>query len=138
MDHISFYEFGRAIWYEAQYCKGFKAWTPAMFARSAPIALMWEEQVRGKPVTAPAYRVRLIISEAAVKFRTTPEAILGTSRQGYIVNARYFAMREVKRTHPHMSYPQIGRIFNRDHTTVMYAIGNSKKRTNRLAVAAAE
>jgi chromosomal replication initiation ATPase DnaA len=29
---------------------------------------------------------------------------------------------EVRRQRPHLSFPEIGRIFNRDHTTAIYGI----------------
>jgi len=47
--------------------------------------------------------------------------LLGTSRSKHIVKARHLAMALIRK-HCGMSYPQIGRIFNRDHTTILYAV----------------
>lgn len=48
--------------------------------------------------------------------------LAGRSRKKHIVAARYSAIRLVRAVSS-MSYPQIGRMFNRDHTTVMHALG---------------
>lgn len=48
--------------------------------------------------------------------------VLGKSRNRAIVDARQAAMAAVYQLRPDMSCPQIGKLFNRDHTTVLYAI----------------
>jgi len=64
----------------------------------------------------------------------TLDEVLGTSRYRNIVDVRHRAMVEVYETFPWMSYPQMGRLFRRDHSTVMSALqkmGALKKRDSR-------
>lgn len=49
------------------------------------------------------------------------ENLRGRSRRADIVRARHAAMYAV-RQHTDLSYPAIGRLFNRDHTTVIHAV----------------
>lgn len=132
-------EMGKGLWYEAQYQKGYHDWSRMLFGRSAPIALMWHEQVRGRP-KSPADDIATIVTAIAAQNYTTYDAVMTErGRKRNVVTARYLAIREVKRRYPTMSYPQLGRIFGRDHTSIMYALGAGKRRTNLLdQLAAAE
>lgn len=49
-------------------------------------------------------------------------AILGTQRTRHIVAARFEAIRAVADARPDLSLPQLGRIFNRDHTSIIHAL----------------
>ncbi len=64
-----------------------------------------------------------IIRQVAEQHRVPALAILSRSRKQRIVIARYAAMRAVKQAKPHLSNPQIGAIFGRDHTIVCRALG---------------
>lgn len=81
----------------------------------------------GAPKTPRAAILALIADEAA-KAGVGVDELLGLARQRSIVRARYAAMREVHRAYPGKSYPELARIFRRDHTTVMYALGALKKK----------
>lgn len=69
---------------------------------------------------APRIPGRLFVAAAAVAGRTTEDAIL-SRRRGYpLVRWRHAGMTlATERTR--LSLPQIGRIFSRDHTTVLHA-----------------
>ena len=66
------------------------------------------------------------VRQAAEEMEVEPEDVLSNKRQSDISRARMLAMyrlREVKddKGLPKYSYPEIGRAFGRDHTTVMNA-----------------
>lgn len=66
--------------------------------------------------------VKSIIMRVAIKHDLTAEDIVGRSRLRPIVKARHEAMREVYNLRWAMSLPNIGRCFNRDHTSILHAI----------------
>jgi len=47
--------------------------------------------------------------------------VVGPKRSRYLVAARHQCMKAVYNERKDLSFPQIGRIFNRDHTLVLYA-----------------
>ena len=61
----------------------------------------------------------------------TPEHVFGVTRLRHVVLARHDCMRRIKDKRPDWSYPTIGRFFNRDHTTVMYAVGSPERRAKK-------
>jgi chromosomal replication initiation ATPase DnaA len=66
--------------------------------------------------------VRGIIAEVALAHRVTVEDILGPGRSAPLVEARHKAIIEVAVRRPAFSLPQIGRCFNRDHTTILHVL----------------
>ncbi|MBW3095656.1 helix-turn-helix domain-containing protein [Pseudohoeflea coraliihabitans] len=70
----------------------------------------------------PQLMVKEIIVEVAERFGFAPREIVGRSRYKPLTRARQAAMAEVYLHRPDMSLPQIGRFFNRDHTTVLHAL----------------
>lgn len=68
---------------------------------------------------------REIISQVAKAHELTVEAVTGPSRKRAVVEARWEAMRRLK-AETKLSTPQIGALFNRDHTTVLHALGTLK------------
>lgn len=65
---------------------------------------------------------RHIIMEVAIAHGVSYEDILGRSRARHLVAARHEAIYEVRKRRPHLSLPQIGRIFKRDHTSILHAL----------------
>ena len=63
-----------------------------------------------------------IVACVARRFQVTTSDIMGMSRKKEIKNARNVAM-YVTREITQISFPQIGAIFNRDHSTVHSNIG---------------
>lgn len=79
-----------------------------------------------EPQSPEARRVRKpaaeIIREVAAAHHVRVDNITGPSRDRSVVRARCEAMRKVAAEWDWLSYPAIGRLFNRDHTTVMHHV----------------
>ena len=80
-------------------------------------------QRRGQPVDPQPRRLRVadVIEVVARRYDLDPVALSGPSREQPIVTARHLAMR-LARELTGKSYPEIGRAFNRDHSTVIHAM----------------
>lgn len=78
-------------------------------------------QYRAIAVVGGKTPVREIIAKAAVEFGIPVEAILGSSRSYLVVEARHTAMWRARKERPDLSFPQLGDIFRRDHTTIIHA-----------------
>jgi chromosomal replication initiator protein len=63
-----------------------------------------------------------IIRNVAVAHGFRPCDILGDGKTRPLVVARYEAIHRVADAWPHLSLPAIGRIFRRDHTTILHAL----------------
>lgn len=62
-----------------------------------------------------------VIARVASERHWSVASILSARRTVALVHARHEAVHEVVRLFPHLTYPQIGRIFKRDHSTIIYA-----------------
>lgn len=71
-------------------------------------------------------RVPAIIEETAGYFGVSVREIMGRSRSKSVASARKEAMRKVRELG--FSYPEIGRMFGRDHTTVVSACRGKNRR----------
>jgi chromosomal replication initiation ATPase DnaA len=71
-----------------------------------------------KLITPP----RRIIIEAIEGTGVTYNEVVGESRTGRVVAARYAAILAVRRAFPHKSLPWLGRVFDRDHSTILHAL----------------
>lgn len=66
---------------------------------------------------------RDIVAEIAALYDVTVADLTGPSRRKRITHPRQHAMWEVRRRAPHLSLPQIGRLFGgRDHTTIIHGL----------------
>jgi chromosomal replication initiation ATPase DnaA len=81
------------------------------------------------PASRPAKRKpsRLIILEVSAAYGVSATAILGPSHERWIVKARCEAMRKVAAEWEWLSYPCIGRLFNKDHKSVMHHVSRSSR-----------
>lgn len=61
-----------------------------------------------------------VIERVAQLYKITPSDIRGHQRNRHFVEARWVCA-EVLRSQNGLSYPAIGRLLNRDHTTIMHA-----------------
>ena len=71
-----------------------------------------------------------IVDVIARQFEITPDDIYGRSKAHTVVEARQKAMLLV-RMNTRMSYADIGRMFDRDHTTVMAGVSQAARRWSR-------
>ena len=69
---------------------------------------------------------RRIIRDIAIMYDLKADDLTGPSRRRHIVCARWTAMRLIYQQ-GRLSSPQIGRLFNKDHTSVLYACGRTKR-----------
>lgn len=65
---------------------------------------------------------KALISLVALKHGFTPQELMARSRRADLVRARQEAMRLIYSHCQPVSTPQIGRLFGRDHSTVLHAI----------------
>lgn len=63
-----------------------------------------------------------LIRSVAQKHGVSVAAIKGRAREQSIVAIRHEAIGLTYKLRPDLSLPQIGRVFNRDHTTVLFAV----------------
>lgn len=63
-----------------------------------------------------------IITDIAARTKLSFRILVGPVRTHYVAKARHEAMAAIKEKVPGLSLPLIGRIFNRDHTSVLYGI----------------
>lgn len=73
----------------------------------------------------PAERTQKIIADVAREHGFRAPDLTGPGRARKLVYARFAAIRAVKAATT-LSTPQIGALFNRDHTSVLHALGTLK------------
>ena len=66
-------------------------------------------------------KVTATLEAVARWFDVSVKAILGNSRLTSIARARHVAMYLLYK-HTQMSYPEVGKLFDRDHTSVLHAV----------------
>lgn len=61
----------------------------------------------------------------------TYKDVMSRHREKKICHVRNLSIRAISIMYPHLSYPDIGTIFERDHSTVMHALDATGGRTPR-------
>lgn len=56
----------------------------------------------------------------------TYQQVMGESRMSGVVRVRFDCIRRIHAAFPAFSTPHLGRIFKRDHSTIMYALNPAK------------
>ena len=79
----------------------------------------------------PRQRARRIVSDVAREHRVPLDYLYGPQRYRWIKDARYAAIRTVAAEFPRWSSTQLGRLFGRDHTTILHALGRTAKAAGR-------
>jgi hypothetical protein len=80
---------------------------------------------------APA-SVKALLKEVAERHEVTVGEILGSKRVTKIKDARWEAIILVHAAHPLWSLPKIGKLFNKDHTTILHCLRQSGMRRDLL------
>jgi chromosomal replication initiator protein len=62
-----------------------------------------------------------IVNEVCEVFKVDKRDLLSTTRKRDVVEARYIAITLILNANPEMTLKEVGDIFNRDHSTVIYA-----------------
>jgi hypothetical protein len=73
-------------------------------------------------ILTPRARMLLIVEQVAFWHDVTVADIMGRARWRGIVRARHDAIRAIVKLYPHKSYPDVGRLFGLDHTTIINAL----------------
>lgn len=99
---------------------------PVVAAKQRPGAIVTAQELRLAAMLPSeddeAHPVRMI-ARIATEHGLPAGAITGKSRTKIVVAARFAAIMAVQAAHPHLSLPQIGRLFGkRDHTTILNAL----------------
>lgn len=81
--------------------------------------------------STPRSIILAIVGEEALKAGVRAADIFSPRRLAPIVRARHEAMKRVREALPGKSYPELGRIFGRNHATVMYAVGAYRRPAKR-------
>jgi chromosomal replication initiation ATPase DnaA len=82
----------------------------------------------------PHDSTRQIIQSVARLHQVKVAELMGRRRFRPIVRARQDAIRRVAEAKPHLSISQLGRIFDRDHSTILWAMGRlSRQQSGRRA-----
>lgn len=82
--------------------------------------------VEPAPPVAPRRTAREIIAEVCSEHGVRVSEVLGPRRYGYLIKPRHAAMKRI-RDELGYSYPLIGRIFARDHATIIWACRGGRK-----------
>ena len=72
-------------------------------------------------VDAPT-SIRALIRATELRHGLPAGSIVGHDRSRSVTSARFEAMAKAREMRPELSLPQLGRIFHRDHTTILYAL----------------
>ena len=85
----------------------------------------------------PASALEKLLNQVALETGVTPKELLGAGRCRRVAHARQYAMWKLRqvRNGEHAKYPlaEIGRVFKRDHATVIFAIRRVEKRLEKQA-----
>lgn len=92
----------------------------AFYGRPVTMAFIAERMADLVPPPAPPPTAELIISRVAEHFHVRPADIKGNRRPANIAHPRQVAM-YLTRKLTGLSFPEIGRVFERDNSTVQYA-----------------
>jgi chromosomal replication initiation ATPase DnaA len=68
-----------------------------------------------------------VIAEVADRHGVPVEEVMGGRREKIIARARQDSMAAIKARFPNDTLPMIGRLFNRDHTTVLHALRKQRR-----------
>ena len=77
----------------------------------------------------------VIAATLAEQFPDTACADVIGRRRAFKV-ARWACMAAVREQCPHLSFPQIGKIFERDHTTILYGVNEAYRMRHRATLRA--
>jgi len=75
--------------------------------------------------------VRSIIAQVEREHGLSEGSIVSPTRKTAVIKARFEAIARAREARPDLSLPQLGRIFGRDHTTVLHALRKMGLQTKR-------
>lgn len=72
-------------------------------------------------------KVDLVVDAVAEVTGVSYDQIMGKDRRQEIVDARYAAICKAHEKHPELSTTDLGKAFDRHHTTILHALGQLSK-----------
>ena len=99
--------------------------------RGVDEATIWNQRRVTDDLRSPRSRIRDLVDEVTRAHGSTPAEILSKDRLTPIVAARRAAILAVARAYPWFSLNQLGRIFQRHHTTIVSALAASGFRVSQ-------
>lgn len=90
------------------------------------------EAKRVKLIDPLAHLPRSIIRRVAAEYGTTYANIVGSDVFAHIVCARHAAIRAVHEAHPSYSHKKLGRIFNKDHSSIINALRGPRSTQGKM------
>lgn len=88
--------------------------------------MLAETSVKVRMVDPLAHLPRSIIRRVAAQYGLTYADIVGRDMFSHVVHARHEAIRAVHEAHPTYALNKLGRIFDRDHTSIINALRGPK------------
>ncbi len=88
----------------------------------AALCVAEEIAIRQERAHSPKAQVKQVIEAVCAKHEIPYSDVMGRKRFREIVAARHEAIVAVAEAFPWMSLPKLGRVFGRDHTTIMHAL----------------
>lgn len=79
---------------------------------------------------SPRDHIHALIGDIARKHQMTYDAVMRKDRHRSVVSARCEAIRTVAAQYPRLSYPELGRIFGMDHTTILHHLDKTGQGRN--------
>jgi len=100
-----------------------------LLAENEALQIAINEMKNGSQITA-----RSVMAEISALRGIPLKTILSTSRKRAVLLARHEAIYEVARRCPWMSTPEIGKVFGRDHTTIIHALTYWPDKASRIGI----
>lgn len=75
-----------------------------------------------EPAQTKRAHIKALIAKAAQDNGVSYDAVMSRARPRDVCRARFAAITAVAAAYPDMSFPRLGRIFNRDHSTIVHAL----------------
>jgi chromosomal replication initiation ATPase DnaA len=85
-------------------------------------AIVRDHELREEARTRPQQTVEDIIKRTCAEMYVEPHQVRSGDRTSIVSDCRHLCMRRLYDLGSEWSTPRVGRVFNRDHTTVLYAL----------------
>ena len=93
-----------------------------------PIQIGYNYGVHLEVKARKAITIKDVIGQVCLQCHRTKSALLGRDRSYEQAHPRQLAMLLIRELCPNLSAPAIGRVFNRDHSTILHGIKQARER----------
>jgi chromosomal replication initiator protein len=81
----------------------------------------------------PRDRMRAIVAQVAAEHGLTIDHVMSKSRLDQVVEARRDAICAIVRLFPELSYPQVGKFFGMDHSSILHYVISAGEHIPRVS-----